>query len=108
MKLIVDFENGMQLSLKPENVELIDNGGQNTVAITRTDNAIIPLIFFKGLLASPEELKAREEKKKAAAAAAEKLSAPAAPAAATTPAAPAAPAAATTPAETPDSATAPQ
>lgn len=66
MKIIVDFENGMQLSLKPENIQLMDNGGKDTVAITRTDNAVIPLIFFKSLLATAEELKAREEKARAA------------------------------------------
>jgi hypothetical protein len=60
MKLLVDFENGMQLSLKPENVQLIDNDGK-AVVITRTDNAVIPLLFFAVSLATPEELKAREE-----------------------------------------------
>ena len=70
MKLTIDFENGMTLSLKPENIQLVDNAGKETVAITRTDNAIIPVLFFKGaLLATAEELKAREEKTKALAAA---------------------------------------
>ena len=69
MKVTIDFENGMQLTLKPENIQLIDNGGKETVAITRTDNAIIPLIFFKqSLLATPLELKARNDAVKAAAA----------------------------------------
>jgi len=76
MKVTVDFENGMQLTLKPENIQLIDNGGRETVAVTRTDNAIIPIVFFKGvLLATPDELKAREEKAKADAAAAKAVAA---------------------------------
>jgi hypothetical protein len=61
MKISIDFENGMVLTLKPENISLIDNGGKGTVAVTRTDNAIIPLVFFKSLLATPAELKARED-----------------------------------------------
>ncbi len=45
MKILIDFENGMQLALKPENLQLIDNGG--TLALsTRIDNAILPLVFF--------------------------------------------------------------
>jgi hypothetical protein len=76
MKVTVDFENGMQLTLKPENIQLIDNGGRETVAITRTDNTIIPIVFFKGvLLATTDELKAREEKAKADAAAAKAVAA---------------------------------
>src|SRR5208282_6610349 len=59
MKVTFDFDNGTQLSLKPENIKLIDNGGKETVAITSTDSAVIPLIFFKGVLATAEELKAR-------------------------------------------------
>ncbi len=59
MKVTFDFENGMTLALKPENIQLVDNGGKETVAITRTDNAVIPLIFFKQFLATEDELKAR-------------------------------------------------
>jgi len=60
MKVTFDFDNGTQLSLKPENIKLIDNGGKETVAITSTDSAVIPLIFFKGVfLATAEELNAR-------------------------------------------------
>jgi len=69
MKLTFDFENGMQLSLKPENIQLLDNGINGTAAVTRTDNAIIPLLFFKqAMLATPLELMAREEKRVATAA----------------------------------------
>jgi hypothetical protein len=67
MKIVFDFENGMQLSLKPENVSLVDNGGKNSVLITKTDQTVVPLIFFTPLLATQEELKAREDKAKAAA-----------------------------------------
>jgi hypothetical protein len=60
MKMTFDFENGMQLILKPENVNLVDNGGKETVLITKTDQSVIPLVFFKTvLLASPSELQAR-------------------------------------------------
>jgi hypothetical protein len=76
MKLTVDFENGMVLTLKPENISLIDNGGKDTVAITRTDNAVIPLVFFNTLLATPAELKAREVAAKAAAEAETKATTP--------------------------------
>ena len=69
MKISVDFENGMVLSLKPENISLVDNGGKDTVAIARTDNTVIPLVFFKPLLATPAELKAREDAAAAKAAA---------------------------------------
>jgi hypothetical protein len=62
MKILIDFENGMQLTLKPENVQLFDNGGKSTVVATKTDNAIIPLLFFPALLATPEELKERERR----------------------------------------------
>jgi len=76
MKISVDFENGMVLSLKPENISLVDNGGKDTVAIARTDNTVIPLVFFKTLLATPAELKAREAAAKAAAEAATKATTP--------------------------------
>ena len=75
MKVTFDFDNGTQLSLKPENIKLIDNGGKETVAITSTDSAVIPLIFFKGVLATAEELKARS----VAATQAAKAEAPSAP-----------------------------
>lgn len=62
MKVTIDFENGMEITLKPENLHLIDNGGRETVMVTKTDKAVIPLIFFpNNLLATPAELKARED-----------------------------------------------
>ena len=61
MKVTIDFENGMVLTLKPENLQLIDNDGKETVLATRTDNAVIPLLAFKLLVATPAEIKAREE-----------------------------------------------
>ena len=68
MKITFDFENGMQLSLKPENIQLFDNGGQNTVLGTKTDQTVLPLLFFKTLLATEEEIKAREIRAEAKAA----------------------------------------
>lgn len=59
MKVLFKFDNGMELSLDPSHIQLIDNGGKETVAIARTDNAVIPLIFFKQFLATEDELKAR-------------------------------------------------
>ena len=67
MKFLIDFENGMQLALKPENLQLIDNGGDSSALITRTENAILPLVFFKVPIATPDEVKARAEKAAAAA-----------------------------------------
>ncbi|MFI5260842.1 MAG: hypothetical protein ACHQU0_03545 [Candidatus Paceibacteria bacterium] len=75
MKILIDFENGMQLALKPENLQLIDNGG-TAALVTRTENAVLPILFFKSPLATPEELKAREEKAAAAAKAAAEPPAP--------------------------------
>jgi hypothetical protein len=71
MRITIDFENGMQLALKPENLQLIDNGGDSSALITRTENAILPLVFFKVPIATPDEVKARSEKATAAAKAAE-------------------------------------
>ncbi len=68
MKILIDFENGMQLGLKPENLHLIDNGG-TAALITKANNGIIPLLSFTSSLATPDELKAREERATAAAAA---------------------------------------
>lgn len=59
MKVLFKFDNGMELSLDPSHIQLIDNGDKETVAIARTDNAVIPLIFFKQFLATEDELKAR-------------------------------------------------
>lgn len=61
MKITVDFENGMQVTLKPENIQLVDNGGKETVLTFNTDHTLVPIMFFKSILASPAELKAREE-----------------------------------------------
>ncbi len=68
MRITIDFENGMQLGLKPENLHLIDNGG-TAALITKANNGIIPLLSFTSSLATPDELKAREERATAAAAA---------------------------------------
>ena len=73
MKITVNFENGMELTLTPDNIQLVDNNGKETVAITRTENAIIPLVFFKALLATPDELKVREAKATAVKAEIEKV-----------------------------------
>src|SRR5208282_3361706 len=59
MKITVDFENGMQVSLTPENVHLVDNQGKDTVLAFKTDHTLVPIMFFKSLLASPAELQAR-------------------------------------------------
>src|SRR5208337_1429940 len=59
MKITVDFENGMQVSLTPENVHLVDNQGKDTVLAFKTDHTLVPIMFFKSLLATPPELQAR-------------------------------------------------
>jgi hypothetical protein len=69
MRITVDFENGMEVKLKPENIQLIDNNGQGTVLTFKTEHTLVPIMFFKTLLATPAELKAREDAAKAAEAA---------------------------------------
>lgn len=67
MKLIIDFENGMQLTLKPENLTLADDGTQ-CVIVTRTDTTIIPLFNFPTVrVATKEEVEARPKPAPAAA-----------------------------------------
>lgn len=84
MKITVDFENGMQVTLKPENVQLVDNNGKDTVLTFKTDHTLVPIMFFKSLLATPAELGLRNAALAAAAkAASEKKPAPGAPAATT-------------------------
>ena len=65
MKITVDFENGMQVTLKPENVQLVDNNGKDTVLTFKTDHTLVPIMFFKSLLATPAELGARNAAAKA-------------------------------------------
>lgn len=60
MKITIDFENGMQLTLKPENLQLADNNGIGTALVTRTDKAVIPIVFFNLAVATPTEMAARE------------------------------------------------
>jgi hypothetical protein len=69
MRITVDFENGMEVKLKPENLQLIDNQGKDTVLTFKTEHTLVPVMFFKALLASPAELKSREDAAKAAEAA---------------------------------------
>lgn len=85
MKITVDFENGMQVSLKPENVQLVDNHGKDTVLTFKTDHTLVPIMFFKSLLATPAELGLRNAALAAAAkvASEKKPAAPGAPAATT-------------------------
>ena len=61
MKITVDYENGMQVNLKPENIQLLDNAGKNSVLIFKTDLAAVPIMFFPALLATPDEIKARQD-----------------------------------------------
>jgi ABC-type uncharacterized transport system YnjBCD ATPase subunit len=64
MKFTVEFENGMQLSLQPKNIELVSNNDDQVILITRTDMAIVPLLLFPNLrLCTPEEIKARDAQK---------------------------------------------
>ena len=65
MKITVDFENGMQVTLKPENVQLVDNHGKDTVLTFNTEHTLVPIMFFKSLLATPAELGARNAAAKA-------------------------------------------
>ena len=87
MKILFNFENGMELSVGPENLALVPNGSQGSAIVTKTDTAVVPLIFFKVQLATTEELKARDEKAKEAAVAADAQQQPAAQAVVAPPAA---------------------
>jgi hypothetical protein len=66
MKFTADFESGLVLSAKPENLQLIDNGGKGSVLVVKTEHTLVPLTFFSAVLATPEEIKARAEKAAAA------------------------------------------
>lgn len=73
MKITIDFENGMQVNLKPENIQLVDiktPAGELAIAVGfKTDVAQVPFLFFPGLqLATKEELAQRPDALKAAAA----------------------------------------
>ena len=62
MKISIDFENGMQVDLKPENIQLVDNSGRETVLVFKTDHAVVPVMFFPLVLATKEEVEARPKK----------------------------------------------
>ena len=62
MKLTVDLENGIVVDLKPENLQLADNGGKETVLVFKTDHSVVPVLFFPALLATKEEIEARPKK----------------------------------------------
>lgn len=88
MKVTFNFENGMELSLKPENVSLSESN-KGVALVTKTNEQVLALLLFPNTsLATPEELAAR-----AAKAAAEAAAAKAAAEAVPNPPAPAAPAA---------------
>lgn len=61
MLFTVDFQNGMTMTLKSENLHLVEHNGK-TMLVTKTDVAIVPLATFPLHLATPEELAARETK----------------------------------------------
>jgi len=52
----------MQTTLTPENLQLADNGGTETVLVFKTDHTVVPVLFFKTLLATKEEVEARPKK----------------------------------------------
>ncbi len=65
MKVTIDFENGMQVNLKPENLQLVDikaPTGELAVAVGfKTDVTQVPFLFFPNLqLATKEELAIRK------------------------------------------------
>lgn len=64
MKITIDFENGMVLSVKPENLSIGDtkdaNGTPHVSIAFKTDAQTVPFLFFKNVqLATKEELEAR-------------------------------------------------
>jgi hypothetical protein len=94
MKVIFDFENGMELTLKPENISLAENPGKGVALITKTNEQVLGLLFFPNtVLATPAEIKARADAAAAAVQAAANQAAAAQAAANATPAAPVLPAA---------------
>ena len=68
MKITFDFETGIELTLKPENVSIAENPGQGLALVTKTNEQVLGLLFFPNIsLATPAELKARAAAAKAAA-----------------------------------------
>lgn len=60
MKINIDFQNGMELKLKPEQCQLAANEN-GTALVTKTNEQQLVLLFFPGaFLATPEELEARK------------------------------------------------
>jgi len=59
MKLAIDFEDGKVLTFQTDHLVVVDNGGKETVLAVRTEHTLIPVCFFKSLLATDAEVKAR-------------------------------------------------
>jgi hypothetical protein len=63
MKASFDLENGIVLSVQPENLQLVPNGDKGSALCVKTEHTLVPVAFFPAAaLATPDELKAREEK----------------------------------------------
>lgn len=59
MKITVEFENGMTLTAKPENLQLINTKDLVVVAAKGAEGAPVSLFAFNGQLATEEEIAAR-------------------------------------------------
>lgn len=64
-KFSIDSGDGRVITVTPEHLIIVDNGGKETILCVKTEHTLIPITFFKALLASPDEIKAREAAKKA-------------------------------------------
>jgi hypothetical protein len=58
-KISIDSGAGQVITVAVEHLVILDNAGKNTVLAIKTETAVIPVAFFSGLLATPEEVKAR-------------------------------------------------
>lgn len=60
MKASFDLENGIVIGTKPENLALVPNGDKGSALCVKTEQALVPVAFFTAVLATQDEVKARE------------------------------------------------
>lgn len=58
MQITIDFDNGQRTTLKPEHLHLVD-GGTETILGINVGGTVVPVVFFKTLLATKAEVDAR-------------------------------------------------
>jgi hypothetical protein len=63
MKATFDLDNGVVIGVKPENLHLVPNGDKGSALCVKTEQALVPVAFFTAVLATADEIKAREAAK---------------------------------------------